>query len=83
VTIGALGGLLGAAAGYAVVSALGHHGLTFHFPGSAVPFVLMPFMRPSYLLQVLLMATGGAGLFAIYPAFRASRLRPVEALAGK
>jgi putative ABC transport system permease protein len=83
VTIGALGGILGAAAGLAVVTALGRHGLTFHFPGSAVPFVLTPFMKPAYLVEVLLMATGGAGLFAIYPAFRASRLRPVEALAGK
>jgi len=83
VTIGALGGFLGAAAGFAVTTVLGHRGLTFHFPGSAVPFVLTPFMRPAYLLQVLGMATAGAGLFALYPAFRASRLRPVEALAGK
>jgi putative ABC transport system permease protein len=82
-TIGALGGVLGAAAGLAVVTALGHRGLTFTFPGSAVPFVLTPFMKPAYLIEVLLTAAGGAGLFALYPAFRASRLRPVEALAGK
>jgi putative ABC transport system permease protein len=82
-TIGALGGLLGAGAGLLVTTILGHRGLVFHFPGSAVPFVLTPFMRPAYLLQVLVLATLGAGLFALYPAFRASRLRPVEALAGK
>jgi ABC-type antimicrobial peptide transport system permease subunit len=40
-------------------------------------------MKPLYLVQVLIWATAGAGLFALYPAFRASRLRPVEALAGK
>jgi len=82
-TIGALGGVLGAAAGAAVVALLGRHGIHFRFPGSAVPFVLTPFMKPLYLAEVVLMATAGAGLFALYPAFRASRLRPVEALAGK
>ena len=82
-TIGALGGILGAAVGSLVTALLGRHGLTFHFPGSAIPFVLTPFMKPAYLVQVLVWATAGAGLFALYPAFRASRMRPVEALAGK
>jgi putative ABC transport system permease protein len=82
-TIGAAGGATGAAAGAAVVAWLGRRGITFRFFGGQVPFVLAPFTTPAYLGQVLLMATLGAGLFALYPALRASRLRPVEALAGK
>jgi putative ABC transport system permease protein len=82
-TIGACGGILGAAAGYLVVAALGRRGLTFAFPGGSAPFVLTPFTNVGYLAQVVAMAAAGAALFAIYPALRASRLRPVEALAGK
>jgi len=81
--IGAAGALAGAAAGLAVVTMLGRRGLTFGFPGSQVPFTLTPFMTTAYLAKVVVMATAGAGLFALYPAFRASRLRPVQALAGQ
>jgi putative ABC transport system permease protein len=81
--IGAAGGLAGGAAGMGVVTLLARRGISFSFPGSAVPFKLTPFMTASYLAQVVLMATLGAGLFALYPAFRASRLRPVQALAGQ
>jgi putative ABC transport system permease protein len=82
-TIGAVGGVLGGGAGALVVRALGQRGLRFSFPGSAVPFTLTPFLTPAYLGQVLVMATLGAGLFALYPALRASRMRPVQALAGR
>jgi putative ABC transport system permease protein len=81
--IGATGGLCGGGAGMLVVALLGRRGLTFSFPGSQVPFTLTPFITTAYLAQVVLMATAGAGLFALYPAFRASRLRPVQALAGQ
>ncbi len=81
--IGAVGGTLGGATGLAVVSLLGRRGLSFGFPGSRIPFLLTPFIAPLYLGQIILVATLGAGLFALYPAFRASRLRPVQALAGQ
>jgi len=81
--IGAAGALAGAGAGMAVVTMLGRRGLTFGFPGSQVPFTLTPFMTTAYLAKVVVMATAGAGLFALYPALRASRLRPVQALAGQ
>jgi ABC-type lipoprotein release transport system permease subunit len=82
-TIGATGAVSGAAAGVAVVLYLGQRGIAFHFPSGQVPFILNPFTTPAYLAQVCLMATVGAGVFSLYPALRASRMRPVEALAGK
>jgi putative ABC transport system permease protein len=81
--IGAVGGTCGGLAGLAVVALLARRGLAFSFPGSRVPFTLTPFLTAGSLAQVVLMATAGAGLFALYPAFRASRLRPVQALAGR
>jgi putative ABC transport system permease protein len=81
--IGAAGGTAGGLAGLGVVTLLGRRGISFSFPGSRVPFTLTPFMTTAYLVQIILMATAGAGLFALYPAFRASRLRPVQALAGQ
>jgi putative ABC transport system permease protein len=81
--IGAAGAAAGAGAGALVVLYFGRRGIVFTFPGSSVPFVLNPFVSAGYLGQVLLLATAGAGLFALYPAWRASRLRPVQALAGR
>ncbi len=81
--IGALGGVAGSAAGYAAVQLLARRGLEFTAPGSSVGFKLVAYVPAVYLAQVTLLATVGAGLFALYPAFRASRLRPVQALAGQ
>jgi putative ABC transport system permease protein len=48
-----------------------------------VPFDIRPTIGMDYLVRITLLATLGAGLFSLYPAWRASRLRPVEALAGR
>jgi putative ABC transport system permease protein len=68
VAIGAAGGAAGVGAGALLVLHFGRRGITFTFPGSSVPFVLTPYVTAGYLAQVLLMATAGAGLFALYPA---------------
>ncbi len=81
-TIGALGGIIGGAMGTAIVLVLHARGISVTFPGSNVPFTIQPFVTPGYLLAVVSIAGFGALLFAVYPAWRASRLRPVEALAG-
>ena len=81
-TIGVLGGLIGGSVGVSVVLWLHHRGIEVTFPGSNVPFVIHPFVSATYLAQVVSLAGAGALLFAVYPAWRASRLRPVEALAG-
>ncbi len=80
--IGALGGLLGGAAGAGMTAWLGARGLEIPSPGSNVATIVRPFVGSGYLVGVVLLATAGALLFALYPAWRASRLRPVQALAG-
>lgn len=80
--IGAAGGVLGAAVGAVITLLLDARGLEFSPPGATVPFHVQPYVTAGYLLQVVLLAGAGSVMFALYPAFRASRLRPVQALAG-
>jgi putative ABC transport system permease protein len=77
-----LGGGLGAAAGRLVVWAIGAAGgIRMAAPGQTEErFNLVP-MVPAGLIQMTVIgATAGALLAALYPAWRASRLRPVDAL---
>jgi putative ABC transport system permease protein len=78
--LGLAGGVLGAAAGCACVAYLSHAGVTLKMGGAAMPLTLHPFIQPGYVVFVLLLATAGATLAALWPSLRASRLRPVEAL---
>ncbi len=80
--IGGLGGVVGSSVGYGVVLALAKRGIEVTAPGSNVPFTIRPFVPPTYLAVVTVLAALGALGFALYPAWRASKLRPVEALAG-
>lgn len=80
--LGLLGGALGSSVGFAVVAWLGQRGIEITVPGSSVVFTLVPEVTLVYLAQIVAIAVSGAVLFAIYPAVRASRLRPVQALAG-
>ena len=80
--LGALGGVIGAGIGRGVVAYLAARGLEVTAPGQNAPFTIRPFVTTPYLGTVIVIASVGAVLFAIYPAWRASRLRPVEALSG-
>ncbi|QSQ21968.1 ABC transporter permease [Pyxidicoccus parkwayensis] len=82
--VAALGGSGGALIGLAVVSHLGHKGLSIA-PGGAkgvVPIEVHPMIPLGELALFVAVAIVGATLFSLYPAWRASRLRPVQALAG-
>jgi len=77
--LGCLSGLAGASLGSALVFRVGKAGLHLHM-GSATLHI-HPFIDVGFFVLALALATAGAVLAAIWPALRASRLRPVTALA--
>jgi putative ABC transport system permease protein len=79
-TLGFFAGLLGAGVGSLVVFWLHQRGIDFPPPGTTVHNIVRPTIGLGYNLFALAIATVGATLSAIYPAFKAAQLRPVEAL---
>ncbi len=78
--MGAIGGLLGALAGWTAVRYMSWRGIDLAVPGVKAVNILRPEIGFSYLALTVAMAFVGAVMAAIWPAFSASRLRPVEAL---
>lgn len=78
--LGLLGGLLGILLGGLLVYHLGRVGLRLPDPDGVRINEFHPYVGLSYLIQVLLLSVLGATLAALYPARRASKLRPSEAL---
>lgn len=79
--LGALGGVLGLAVGIALTTWLNQRGVMLPAPGTGVDSLLRPTVGPLYLLTALGQTLVGAALASVWPASRASALRPVEALA--
>ncbi len=77
--LGLAGGVLGAAAGTGVVLHFARSGVAFRVGDASLH--LHPWVGTSYVALTLALATGGAVTAALWPSLRASRLRPVEALA--
>lgn len=77
--IATLSALPGLAVGTLIVRTLGQRGIAFTAPGGGL-LHLHPFVTVRESLLVVLLASVGAIVAAVYPAWRASRLRPVEAL---
>lgn len=77
-------GVLGAVAGIFVASVIlgimGSVGLDVTLPGQQVPTVLYPRVPPEFLAFVMLLAVTSALVAAIVPAYRSTRLKPVDAL---
>lgn len=81
VLLGLVGGTLGAVLGFLWVSYMNAKGISIPSPGAKVPSILRPDVEVLFVLRAILQATGGAAIAALWPAWRASLLRPVEALA--
>lgn len=81
--MGGFGGAVGIGLGVVLVEWLAQRGIRVTAPGSHVPFMIIPAISTAYLGMVLAMATVGSTVFGLYPAWRASRMRPVQALAGR
>lgn len=79
--LGLGGGAGGILAGGSLVWYWHRHGITLRFATMNAPFHLYPSITSGYVVFVLALAAGGAALAALWPSLRASRLRPVEALA--
>ena len=78
-TLGLAASVLGSLLGTAAVLYFGHHGIVLQPPGTK-PATLYPFVSFASLSFAIFVSVAGAVLAALYPAFKASRLRPVEAL---
>lgn len=81
--LGVTGSTIGATVGTVIILGMHTTGIVLHMPGQIVPFTIHPFLTVRYLVFVVALAAVGAVIFARYPAARAGRLRPVEALAGQ
>jgi putative ABC transport system permease protein len=80
VLIGLVGSVLGGLVGAGLVEFLHVRGLELPAPGSMVPQIIRPYVSMRFLGELVVMASLGACVASIYPAWKASRLRPVEAL---
>jgi putative ABC transport system permease protein len=78
--IGSLGAVIGLGFGVLIVSIAASIGIPINAPGSNLKFVLHPFLTLSFLIRAFLLTSLGAALVSLWPAWRASRMKPVEAL---
>ena len=77
--LGLVSSLVGVAIGWGIVHAIGVRGFTMRQPGGDAA-LMFPYVDLDFLLLVMAFALVGTILSALYPAWKAARLRPVEAL---
>jgi putative ABC transport system permease protein len=78
--IGLIGGMAGMFLAVSILLYLNTQGLVFALPGQTVTTVLYPTIKFSFLLQVFFLALLSALGASFVPAYRASKMKPVEAL---
>ena len=77
--LGLFASSVGVLLGYGIVAGVFRNGFTIRPPGGDVT-TIYPHIDGSYLLMVVGFALVGTMLAALYPAWKAARLRPVDAL---
>lgn len=76
-----IGVSLGAAGGFGIIAVIVQTGgIKLTAPGSTALVAILPSPQPWIIITAIGLSTIGSLCAAIWPAFRASRLRPVEAL---
>lgn len=78
--IGLIGGLTGMALAVAILFVLNKQGLVFALPGQSIATVLYPTIRVAFLAKVFFLALLSALGASFVPAYRASKMKPVQAL---
>lgn len=78
--LGVVGSVIGGVVGSAVVLGLSIRGIDFTPPGNAAAAILYPVLSPTLVVGVGVATLLGAVFASFFPARRASRLDPVEAL---
>ena len=78
VIIGLIGALVGIALGWVLANVVARLLATGVFGGNG--FKVTPLLTPEVFLGALVFGIGISVIFALYPAWRASKLKPVEAL---
>jgi putative ABC transport system permease protein len=77
--LGLFSAALGSGLGYAVVRGLAQKGVAIKPPGGDI-IVVIPSVDARFILTVIGFSLVGAVLSALYPAWKAARLQPVDAL---
>lgn len=78
--IGFTGGVAGILLVSIVLAIISRFGIVFSLPGQTAAVVLFPFVTGGFVLMVFLLAVLAALGASFYPAYRASHMKPVEAL---
>jgi putative ABC transport system permease protein len=78
--LGVLGGVTGVLLGKVILALIALKGIPLQLASTSATSLLRPAVSIKWTLGALVVAVIGAVLAAMWPAFRASRLNPVDAL---